>query len=135
MQTRIDDLIAKMKLQSGASSEQLCGVELKLGVVFPHEYKNFMLRSNGAEGDIGNSYLALWSIEEIIPLNESYAVNEFAPGLLIFGSDGDGTAYAFDTRSESMPIVAVEFIGMNLNEVVLCGRTFHGFLEFLYNKA
>jgi hypothetical protein len=44
-----------------------------------------------------------------------YAIREFAEGLVIFGSDSGGTAYAFDTRYEETTIVEVPFIGMDLS--------------------
>ena len=33
---------------------------------------------NGGEGAIGESYLALWKIEDLIALNEAYVVQNFA---------------------------------------------------------
>lgn len=72
-----------------------------------------MLKTNGGEGTIGeDSYLRLWKIEEIIESNKGYSVEEFAPGLIIIGSDGGGTAYGFDFRSEKPILVAVDFIGL-----------------------
>lgn len=135
MNDRILELTSMLDFNPGASEEVLRDIESKLGVSFPAQFADFLLKSNGVEGSIGNnSYLVLWPIEEMISLNDAYAVNEFAPGLLLIGSDGGGVAYAFDTRVETMPIVAVPFVGMDLNEAVLCGRTFVEFLEYLYNQ-
>jgi len=47
-------------------------------------------------------------------MNKSYGVNDYAPGLFLFGSDGGGEAFAFDARSDAKPIVSVPFIGMEL---------------------
>ena len=44
--------------------------------------------------------------------NREYEVEKYAPGILLFGSDGGGDGYGFDTRSADMPIVCVPFIGM-----------------------
>lgn len=113
----------------------LNAVESQLGVSLPLEYADFLKYSNGAEGTIGeNSYLVLWRIEELVPLNKAYAVSEFAPGLLLFGSDGGGAGYAFDTRSGTPPILEISFIGMDLNDTKLRGRTFIEFLEYLHKK-
>ena len=80
-------------------------VEELLGINFPAEYKEFMLETNGVEGGIGeNSYVAIWHIEEIIDLNNEYDVNKYTPGLLYFASDGGGTAFAFDIRTEEKPL-------------------------------
>jgi hypothetical protein len=132
----VTELTKRLDLKPGASENLLKMVESQLGVSLPPEYADFLKYSNGAEGTIGeNSYLVLWPVEEIAPLNKAYAVGEFAPGLLLFGSDGGGVGYAFDTRSETMPIVEVPFIGMNLNDTKLRGLTFVEFLEHLHSQA
>lgn len=134
MNETIMDLLRGLDLNQGASESMLKQVETALGVALPREYADFMLYSNGAEGVIGTtSYLALWPIEEIIPLNEAYAVSEFAPGLILFGSDGAGEGYAFDTRSATLPVVQVPFVGMSLSETTLRGGTFGEFLMNLHS--
>jgi hypothetical protein len=103
------------------------------GTRLPDEYLEFLRISDGIEGFIGkNSYVIFWPLEELLELNKAYQVNEYAPGLFLFGSDGGGEAYAFDTRS-SMSIVRVPFVGMGLNEVRPIAPTFSGFLEVLEN--
>jgi hypothetical protein len=122
-------------LKPGASIALLREIERTLGVSFPAQYVEFMTGSNGAEGFVGpNSYLMLWPVEEIASLNQTYEVHRFAPGLTLFGSDGGGTAYAFDTRSRTMPIFEMPFVGMNLKDVRMCGHTFVEFLEHLYDQ-
>ena len=92
-----------------------------------------MAESNGAEGGVGkHAYLALWRIEDIIPRNEGYAVSEFAPGLILFGSDGGGEAYAFDVREAVPIIVEVPFIGMGGDEAKRCGASFLSLLQYLH---
>ena len=91
-----------------------------------------MLESNGAEGFIGSSYLVIWPIEQIIVLNQAYRVSEFNPGLVYFGSDGGGEAYAFDIRTKEMPIVEFPFESIHIEDAELCGKTFYEFLQNLY---
>ena len=59
-------------------------------------------------------------------------MEEFAPGLLLFGSDGSGDAFAFDMRGPGMPIVRVPFVGMDLSEVEAIAGDFVEFLQKLY---
>lgn len=134
MEERIAHLTNNLYLGPRAPGGLLEEVQRKLRIVFPQEYVCFVTESNGAEGFIGNSYLALWPLEEIILLNEAAEVSKFAPGLLLFGSDGGDTAYAFDTRSDAMTIVELPFIGMGLEATKPCGDTFTEFLEYLYYK-
>ena len=108
-------------------------VETELGINFPKDFIEFISNSNGAEGSIGENYLILWSIEDIIELNEAYGVNDFAKGLVLFGSDGGDTAFAFDTRTNETLNVTVPFIGMDLEDITTCSNSFNGFLQYLLN--
>lgn len=138
MSTDIAELLSDvdLTLNPGASCEVIHAVELQLGVAFPQQYVDFLAQSNGAEGSVGgDAYLVLWPVEEIIPLNQAYAVDEFAPGLLLIGSDGGDTAYAFDTRIEQMTIVEIPFVGMALEKSHWRAETFTELLKWLRDSA
>jgi hypothetical protein len=122
-----------LELKPSIEENKVKVVETELGVTFPNDYIEFISYSNGAEGSIGENYLILWAIEDIIELNEAYDVNDFAGGLVLFGSDGGDTAFAFDTRKNETQIVTVPFIGMDLSEITTCSNTFNGFLQYLLN--
>jgi hypothetical protein len=123
----------ELELNPPVEENKVRKVEIVLGVTFPSDYIKFISFSNGAEGSIGENYLILWSIEDIIELNEAYGVKDFAKGLVLFGSNGSDTAYAFDTRTNETLIVTVPFIGMDLEEVTTCSNTFNDFLQYLLN--
>ncbi|UJF35736.1 SMI1/KNR4 family protein [Paenibacillus hexagrammi] len=127
----MNNLINGLELNSPTNMNLVLETESKLGAKFPNDYKEFIVQSNGAEGTVGNAYLQLWAIDELVELNEGYAVKEFADGLIIFGSDGGGTAYSFDTRYEKTTIVEVPFIGMDIDEITIRSDTFTGFLKYL----
>ncbi|MGO8704301.1 MAG: SMI1/KNR4 family protein [Candidatus Brocadiia bacterium] len=116
----------------GVKEDAVAKSEKQLGVKLPSEYLEFLKFTNGGEGFIGKGdYLMLWSVEELVPLNQSYEVQNYAPGLLIFGSDGGGEAYGFDTRPPQWPIVQVPFVGMDWNLARPMGESFVAFLERL----
>ncbi|MDR0514415.1 MAG: SMI1/KNR4 family protein [Coriobacteriaceae bacterium] len=127
-------LIELMETNPPATDEAIKEAEDELGMAFPREYREFMLESNGAEGRIGqNSYLAIWPVEEVAPLNKVAKVEEFTPGLVYFGSDGGGIAYAFDKRVVSLPIVKFHDELIHIEEAVKIADTFTGFLQYLYD--
>lgn len=135
MNAEILELTRKLDRRPPASLEDLQMVQDALGIKFPQEYAEWMLSSNGGSGPIGeNSYLLLWPLERIVSLNEAYQVSKFAPGLVLFGSDGGGEGYAFDTRQPTLPIVQVPFVGMSLDAVRACGATFLDFLRYLSQR-
>ncbi|WP_071460608.1 SMI1/KNR4 family protein [Bacillus massilinigeriensis] len=131
MDEKIKTLLSQFELNEPASENIIKKVEELLSINFPQEYYDFLLFSNGGEGAIGQSYLVMWKIEDLIELNEAYGVEEFAPGLLIIGSNGGDTAYCIDMKRTIKPFVQVPFIGMDLSEVQDCSNDFNGFLSFL----
>jgi hypothetical protein len=132
MNSRVKQLISGLSLRQGNAQNVIYAMASSLGINLPEDYIDFLLNSNGGEGVIGNSYLALWAVEDIPSLNEAYAVNEFAPSLVIFGSDGGGTAYAFDKRIGQ--IVEVPFVGMADNAVRSIGISLEDLLEYISKK-
>ena len=98
---------------------------------FPLEYLEFMRAKNGGEGPIGdNNYIRFWPFEELKEANSDYHVEEFAPELLLIGTDGGGTAYGF--RKLEGTFVEVPFIGMSdPEEIVERGKTFLEFVSYL----
>ena len=136
MDENLKKLTNKMELNPPTSREILEDVGTTLGIRLPDHYIEFMLESNGAEGNVGTrSYLAIWPAEQIVQLNEDYAVNEFTPGLVYFGSDGGGMAYAFDKRENDSPVVVeFPFESIHIKDTKLCGKTFVEFLQYLYDR-
>ena len=59
----------------GVKEDAVAKSEKQLGVKLPSEYLEFLKFTNGGEGFIGKGdYLMLWSVEELVPLNQSYEV-------------------------------------------------------------
>jgi len=99
-------------LNEGASDEAIQAAMSALGHALPDDYVRFLRGSDGGEGFVGEQYLILWRAEELSQFNAEYEVAQDAPGLLLFGSNGGGEGYGFDTRDSSMKVVRVPFIGM-----------------------
>jgi hypothetical protein len=119
-----------MKTAPGASSQFLDDLMLQLGRRLPSDYLTFMLVTNGAEGKVGSSYVIIWPVEEVLQLNKSYGVSEFAPNLVLFGSDGGTKGYGFDTGSPDFEIVGVDLILTDVTE-----RMGSSLLEFFERLA
>ncbi|WP_053059952.1 MULTISPECIES: SMI1/KNR4 family protein [Burkholderia cepacia complex] len=110
--------LANWHWNEGASNQAVSDLIALIEIPLPDDYLTFLREHNGGEGFIDNEYLMLWRAEDIVTFNEEYEVAEYAPGLLLFGSNGGGEAYAFDTRVSPMQIVEVPFIGMDLADVI-----------------
>ncbi len=129
MDDEVSALTANLNASNAVDEEAIARLE-RLAVL-PKDYLRYMRHKNGGDGMVGASYLSLWPAHEIPALNEAYGVGIYAPGLLLFGSDGGDTAYAFDTRMIPAAIAAVPFVGMSLDETTILGRHFLEFLERL----
>lgn len=97
----------------------------------PLDYLAVLQFTDGGEGFIRYSYFRLYSITELLLLNEAYQVEKFAPGLIIFGSNGSGEAFGFDAREDPMEIVQIPFIPMDFKYAEPFGKSFVEFLSAL----
>lgn len=114
-----------------ASLEQIAAFSTTSGLTLPQDYTDFLKQSNGGEGIIGaNAYLILFTVDELASLNKAYHVEDYAPGLLIFGSDGGGEAFAFNV-GDSMRVIRVPFVGMDSSNVEPLANNFTAFIEYL----
>jgi hypothetical protein len=84
-----------------ATPETVRQGEAQLGIRLPPDYVEFITAMNGGEGFVGDNYVILWSVDELPRFNREYNVPEFAPGLVMFGSDGGGEGFGFDLRSQN----------------------------------
>jgi len=92
-------------------------------------YLQYIRQSNGGEGLVDENYYILWEIENISRYNEEYEVKEYAPDLLLFGSNGGGESYAFDRRSAGWPVVMVPFIGMSIEYAIVAAPIAENFFR------
>lgn len=134
----VDEIFAALEhpvLHEGAPSTAISDIEHRIGTSLPKLYAELMTRSNGVEGFLSEeNYLMLWPLEQLSELNKGYGTTEFAPTLWLFGSNGGDAGYAFDTRSDGLPIVEVPFIGMSLEEAKPKGSSFADFLKKLQRE-
>lgn len=129
MRGAIKQLLDDVTLEPGASAESLKHLKAIEGVDLPDDYRSFLADSNGGEGFIGSEYLILWKAEELEQFNRAYEVETYAPGLFLFGSNGGGEGFGFDTRSTPYQVVQVPFIGMDLKHATQVADSFLDLLE------
>jgi len=132
--SNIDDILEEFNTNAGASADAVRTSAESLRMELPIDYASFLGHYNGGEGFIGETYLILWKAEELAEMNAAYQVDEYAPGLLLIGSDGGGEAFAFDTRNLPWVVVQVPFVGMDLRYAKQLGASFEDFLNRLANE-
>jgi hypothetical protein len=133
MEINLDRLLINLNKRDPASAVAIEALEHQLGEKLPVAYVGFLKKTNGGEGFIGKeAYMILWAVEDIASMNHAYEAQKYTPGLLLFGSDGGGEAFGFDTRSRQWPIVQVPFVGMAWHLAQPIGAAFDEFLVRLY---
>ena len=125
-------IIQNLDCRKPATTEAIARFERTTGKQLPGDYAEFVKITDGGDGFIGRAYVILWSIGELISMNEAYEVESYAPGLLIFGSDGGGEAYGFDTRNPQWVTVEMPFVGMGWSLARPIATSFTEFLDHLF---
>jgi hypothetical protein len=129
---RADEQCFEMfNLACPADPGAIVALEVEAGFALPGDYSAFLRKSNGGWGEIGAHRLQLWPVEELLEYNRACRAAERAPGLLLFGSNGGGEAFAFDRERPAAPVVMVPVLPMDRNEAVDVAPTFGEFLERL----
>src|SRR5262245_33039937 len=122
MNNQFEKLLCNFIKKPGAEEKDVLRACATLGFNPPTDYLDALQFTNGGEGFIQQSYFRLYSIEELLSLNEAYQVKRFAPGFVIFGSNGSGEAFGFDTRQSPLEIVQIPFIPMDFQYAKLLGK-------------
>lgn len=134
MNRRIEQLVSGLETRPGASQDAIDSLCDCLCIRPPNQYLDFLRWSDGGEGWIGdrqNSYLIIYSIEEAIAARGHFLEAGAPDWVVLFGSSGGGSGYAFDARTESMPIIETDWC---FEVTERRGSTFLEFLEFLASE-
>lgn len=136
MPAELDALLPDVKMRPPLPVEQadglLTGFISKVGAIPHQDYLSFIREHNGCDGPVGREgYLALWPLEKVVSATERYQVAEFAPGLLLFGSDGGNEAFAFDRQDPRWPVVSVPLVGLSRKDMWFVAPTFSEFIRLL----
>jgi hypothetical protein len=99
----IDEILANSTWSRGAGSGP-CAVPM------PAEYEAVIATLGAGEGFVGDEFVRLYDPAELAQLNQAYGFPLYLPGLVLFGSNGCGDAYAYDRRGQAVSVVKVPFV-------------------------
>lgn len=131
--SRISELLsAPFDLRTAASGAEISELRRQFPAGISSDYFDFLQIGNGGCGDVGSGdYAMFWGSDEIPTYNLEYETNTHAPGLILFGSNGGGEAFAFHSSKEALTVGIVPFVGLSLLEYRPMARSFSEFLELL----
>lgn len=125
MNPELAALTANWEKRPGAEVSVIREREDALGIVFPADYVEFMLSSNGGSGGSDEIGIEIDPIEEMAP--DDAPLPEL-PGLFRFGGDGAEETFAFDARGDRVSIVMVRD-SIDDEDILWQGDTFTEFLR------
>ena len=99
---------------------------------FPEMHISMLIESNGFEGFVGESYVQMWAAEEVIECNQGYHVDEFAPGVVLVGTNLGGEGFAIDMRAVGCPYVNIPMCPLSLEDLRPIGITLEECLKTLH---
>ncbi|PID44177.1 MAG: cell wall assembly protein [Proteobacteria bacterium] len=126
MSEKLELLVGDFSFGERASEDALSQLDK---LCLPDDYLSVLSESNGGEGFVGEEYFILWKAEELISFNKEYEVEKYAPGIFLFGSNGGGEGFGFDTRTKPYKVVEIPFIGMDLQYATPVADSFTHLLE------
>lgn len=132
MNSQIATMLKECSRRPGATTPELARMKAEVCKSLPDDYLELLAWANGVEGFVDDdAFLLLWPTWEIAELNEEYAVCEFAPGLMLIGTDGANTGYGIDFRDSRPSYVSVPLIGMSHDDVSWLADDLESFLKNL----
>ena len=119
----------EFQLNPPATADEIAAAEDALDMAIPASYREFLTNASGGEGPIGEeSYVILWPASELAEHNRGYKVDpEYAPDLLLIGTDGGNEVFAI--RAGDGSFVSAPLIGMSPDAVDSRGATLQEFLN------
>ncbi len=101
----------------------------------PIGYVNFIRDHGAVQVDVpglGSEFVGLWELGQVLELHQAYGLDQFAPGLFAFGTDGSGALWVFDLRDPAAVTVGdVPAIGLSTEEYRPLCASFEDFVSRL----
>lgn len=107
------EAVASFVKNGPASEDDLARLRAALPGPAPDDWLALLSAMNGGEGYVGEDFVRLYSIDDVLKVKATLAPVE-VPGIVIIGSTGGGVAYAYDFRRGGAPaFVSADFIPLS----------------------
>ena len=101
--------------------------------MLPRDYLAVVGDFGGREGFLGDTYLRLYRLQELIALNHAYDVPSLLPEVIVFGSNGSGEGFAFPVGEQS--VIQVPFLPLGAEHAARVATSFAEFVLALGASA
>jgi hypothetical protein len=127
----LEEVLAKYNVPQRivSNKEAINEIESKIGFNIPEDYKCFLLNYHGFENSIGEEYVSLWDLDEIVEQNEGYLVIENLPSTIGIGSNGASELIALAKNADgNLRVVLTPLIDLSEEFYIQIGYSFTDFL-------
>jgi hypothetical protein len=109
-------------------------IENKINFKLPEDYKFYLLNYLGNESFLGNEYVILWDLNELVEMNNDYQITDNLTNTIGIGGNGSSEFIAIEfTENNEYRIVLSPFIDLNKDYHIEIGNSFTDFFERLEN--
>lgn len=114
------------------SIQRIDEVENIIHFELPEDYKFYILNYLGNENFIGEHFVVLWDLDEILEMNNGYEIIENLKNTIGIGSNGSSEFIAIEfTEMDEYRIVLSPFIDLNKDCHIEIGNSFTDFFNRL----
>ncbi|WP_175620651.1 SMI1/KNR4 family protein [Chryseobacterium schmidteae] len=133
----IDEILSKYKWNKRTNKIDFDFkiIEEQIGFPLPQDYKNYLIQYCENENLIGQEYVRLWSVENLLEWNLDFQIFEFLPKTIAIGDNGNGEFIGIEfTQDYKYEIILSTFTDLDPEYNIQIGKSFTDFIEKL-NKG
>ncbi len=126
-----DEILKKYDWPTRTSSDKTSSldIEREIGFDLPDDYKDFLLRHGGHETHIGEEYIKLWGIDNLLSLNRDYKIFDNLPKTIGIGDNGAGEFIGIEKLDTGeIHLILTPFVDLDKQYNVEIGKSFTDFL-------
>ena len=103
-----------------ASEAQIPEIERRFGVRLPEDYVRFLLTRGSMKQRFSpaNCSVQIYSLDDVIPINEAGEIQDRFPGALVIGGDGSREMLAYDFRRDQGSLVLLSITADDWSDAV-----------------